>query len=137
MSEPASGDRGRFPLIDGKCAHFPAAPICPQCRQRRVFEPHSFAVLSGGACLLDPDSGDGGPDDRMQGFLDLTWHGAHGSGRGEHRDRYSTLPLVCDAAGGQYELYFCSSGCLRQFLNDCVDEFERRRAASDPPSPAT
>ena len=131
MSETDPWDGDRFPLIDSTPAHFPKKPLCPQCRERRVFEPHSFAALSGGACLIDPETGDGGPDGRMQGFLDLTWHGGHGSGQGEHRERYSTLPLVRDAAGGQFDLYFCSTDCLRRFLNDCVDELERRRAAGD------
>ena len=30
-------------------------------------------------------------------------------------------------ATGQFELYFCSTDCLRAFLNYCVDELERRR----------
>ncbi len=59
--------------------------------------------------------------------LDLTWHGMHNGGQGFERDRdvYVWMPIAKEVKEWEYELYFCSSKCLRSFLNRCVDEFER------------
>jgi len=114
-----------LPLIRGKNVHFPKTPVCPICRRKRVFEPHSFAVLAAGA-LLRTSRIDASTDDRMIGFLDLAWHGAHNGGRGADKDMYVHVPVANDVVGGQFELYFCSPQCLRAFMNSLVDELERR-----------
>ena len=97
---------------NGKCAH---------CGVRRVLEPHSFAHINGGALLMDRTRRNGLPDERMDGFLSLTWHGAHDGGRGANPDVYVVSSIVDDERGGQFEFYFCSINCLRRFLNDAVD----------------
>ena len=97
----------KLPVLTGDKNSYPTRAICPKCRKRKVFEPHSFAVLSGEA------------------GLDLTWHGAHDQGIGEHRDIHVGVSVVRDVIG-QFDLYFCSMKCLRAFLNDCVDELEAR-----------
>jgi hypothetical protein len=79
-----------------------------------VFEPHSFAVLSGGA------------EDGVAGYLDLTWHGAHDEGQGRGRDLYVSVDVVRASRDGAFELYFCSTRCLRRFLAACVDRLEER-----------
>ncbi|MFA7061273.1 MAG: hypothetical protein WC156_10690 [Pedobacter sp.] len=38
------------------------------------------------------------------------------------------LDIIKDIRGGQAEMYFCSTECLRQFLNFCVDELEQKMA---------
>jgi hypothetical protein len=114
-----------MPLLRGKQFHFPSRPVCPVCRRRKVFEPHSFAVLSAGA-FLKTRGGFAGPDDRMEAFLDVTWHGAHDGGSGEHPEIGVRMPVAEDVAGGQFELYFCSTRCLRRFFKDLVDELEHR-----------
>jgi hypothetical protein len=114
----------RFPIIEGEKDHFPSRPRCPQCKKRKVFEPHSMAILSGGAMLMDRRRKNGGPDKRMDGFLRLDWHGAHDSGVGHDREIGGSIELVRDCRGGQFEMYFCSTPCLRAFLNSCVDALE-------------
>ena len=94
---------------------------CAQCGLRRVLEPHSFVHINGGALLMDRTRRSGWPDERMDGFLHLTWHGAHDGGRGVNRDVYVVSPIVEDERGGQFEFYFCSIRCLRRFLNDAID----------------
>ena len=39
---------------------------------------------------------------------------------------YAELTLVHNTSNGQFDLQFCSVTCMRRFLNECMDEFERR-----------
>ncbi len=115
-----------FPFIEGERTTYPSTATCPQCNEQRVFEPHSMAILCGGAILMDRAARSGGPSDDLDGFLDLSWHGAHDGGAGIDPDIYVNVSLASEVRGGQFELYFCSTMCLRQFLNTAVDELERR-----------
>ena len=69
----------RLPFLRGEKTCFPSKPVCPACGRNRVFEPHSFAVVAAGA-LMKMRGGAAGPDPRMEGFLGVTWHGAHDGG---------------------------------------------------------
>lgn len=97
----------KFPVITGDDEEYPARALCPRCGKRKVWEPHSFAVLKG------------------EVKFDLTFHGAHDNGIGGNRDVYVGVEIVRDRSG-EFELYFCSPSCLRTFLNDGVDELEAR-----------
>ena len=85
-----------------------------------------MAILSAGALLIDRKNNDGGPSDNLDGFLDLTWHGAHDGGEGKDKEIGTSLSIARDVQGGQFDIYFCSTNCLRAFLNHCVDELEKR-----------
>ncbi len=104
----------RLPVIGPNESHYPKRALCPWCRKRKVLEPHSFAVLSGGAL-----SG-------IEGFLNLTWHGAHDGGEGRKRDVYVNVAVVRDSEHGQFSLYFCSTVCLRRFFAACVDRLDEK-----------
>ena len=119
-------NRPTFPVVDGKRTHWPDKAVCPVCGEKKVFEPHSFAVLSAGALLMDREHDSGGMSDNLDGFLNLTWHGAHDGGQGEDPEIGCIVDIMRDAVGGQGEAYFCSTQCLRRFLNHSVDELERR-----------
>jgi hypothetical protein len=82
--------------------------------------------LGGGALLMDRKDDSGGPDDKMDGFLHLSWHGAHDGGLGEDKGIGARIEIARDVRGGQFDLYFCSTKCLRSYLNFCVDELERK-----------
>ena len=43
----------------------------------------------------------------------------------EEQVRQRAAEIVRDTNFGQFDLYFCSTPCLRRFLNACVDELER------------
>jgi hypothetical protein len=116
----------RFPIFQNDTAIFPKVARCPWCKKGKVFEPHSMAILEGGACLMNRRTACGGTDDRMDAFLQLTWHGAHDHGIGDDRELYTSVPVAEDCVGGQFELYFCSTKCLRAFLNSWVDELDKR-----------
>jgi hypothetical protein len=111
----------KFPLVKLRQSYFPRNPICPICKKNKTSEPHSFAVLQGGACLMDRKKEYGGPDEKMDAFLTLAWHGAHDNGIGKLRGRYDILEIARDVRGGQFELSFCSPKCLRKFLNNAVE----------------
>ena len=58
------------------------------------------------------------------GFLDLIWHGERNGETELGSEIVVYLPLADETPGGQFEFYFCSTQCLRDFLNACVDELE-------------
>ena len=112
-----------FPIVSKRQNLFPTEATCPWCRAARVFEPHSFVCLNGGALRMNPERDDGSASPDMDAWLDLTWHSSHSNCSD---DAYVQLPIAADVVGGQFEAYFCSTACLRSFLNECVDELERR-----------
>lgn len=113
-----SGFPAVFPLPVGEF-------LCPWCRKNKVGEPHSMAQLSGGALWQSGKDSSASAND-LAGFLEIGWHGAHSEEGGEGRDANVclSLELATKVAGGQFEFYFCSTKCLRAFLNFCVDELE-------------
>jgi hypothetical protein len=76
--------------------------------------------------LMDRKRENGGPDDRMDGFLALDWYGAHDGGQGRDRDIFERIEIGKDVRGGQFDILFCSTKCLRAYLNFCVDELEKK-----------
>ena len=62
----------------------------------------------------------------MDGFLALEWHGAHDGGQGKDRDIYEMIEIAKDVRGGEFDICFCSTKCLRAYLNFCVDELEKK-----------
>jgi hypothetical protein len=121
-------NKSKFPLQNKEKLNYDTK-MCLWRKTNKVLEPHSFASISAGTVLLDPnDPCSGGPSDKMGGYLDFSWHGAHTNegGKGIRPDTYAYLPITKACKGGQSEFLFCSTDCLRAFLNYCVDELERR-----------
>lgn len=116
----------KLPTIKIKPPYFPQKALCPWCKKHKVLDPHSFAILSAGAMLMDRKRENGWPDEKMDGFLSLAWHGAHDSGEGKYRDINHHIEIARDVRGGQFDIYFCSTKCLRAYLNFCVDELEKK-----------
>ena len=108
----------RFAVQQGKCT---------ACGKTDVGEPHGFAFLNGGA-LKRIDQRTSMPSGELEGFLAVGYHGAHGSTKSEASAMVSVAEEV---PAGQFEYYFCSTFCLRQFLNGCIDELEHRLASND------
>jgi hypothetical protein len=116
-----------FPVAGGNNACFPKEALCPMCKSAKVHEPHSMAIVNLGAILMtNRDKGAGTMSGDLDGFLRLIWHGAHQGGTGKDVGISAHLDIVEDVCGGQADLYFCSTACLRAFFNACVDEFERK-----------
>jgi len=122
----------QFPLKFNKM-QFPSLNRCAWCKKKSIYKPDSSAVLSGGAMLINRRTGDGGPDDRLDGFLSLSWYGAdtYNGGQGVDPDIYKRIDIARDITGGQYDINFCSTKCLRAFLNHAVDALEDKIAAKN------
>jgi hypothetical protein len=116
----------KLPTLKGGKSFYPKKALCPWCEKNRVLEPHSFAILGGGALLMDREDDSDGPDEKMAGFLHLSWHGAHDGGLGKDKGISASIEIAQAVRGGQFDLYFCSTKCLRSYLNYCVDELERK-----------
>ncbi len=118
-----------FPVMDASKPYVPRERLCPWCKTNPVHEPNSMAILNGGAMMMSEDRQSGSMDQRLDGFLSLIWHGAHDGGVGEWRDFCETVRVADNCPGGQFEIYFCSTACLRAFLNYCVDKLEAARVS--------
>jgi len=114
----------KFPILSGRHTAHPNKPLCPQCKKRKVLEPHSMAIFDGGALFMNRKKRYGGLHDQMDGFVSITWHGAHDTGLGADRDIFTSVDAALDCRGGQFEIYFCSTACLRAFFNSWVDALE-------------
>lgn len=77
-----------------------------------------FLCLSGGALLMDRETDSGGSDENMDAFLSITTHD-------DNNNLYETndiIPINNGTSDGQFEIYFCSKKCIKQFFNDHVDK---------------
>ena len=115
----------KFPIVQKKKSYHPKAPRCPQCRRRKVLEPHSMAIISGFTTFIRRPRPNTSVAD-LATSLDITWHGAHDSGIGDDRDIFTTVSLAEDCHDGKFQVYFCSTKCLRAFLNTWVDALETK-----------
>jgi len=116
-----------FPVASGSSACFPKEALCPMCKTSKVLEPHSMAIVNLGAMLMTNRAKEAGTmSNDLDGFLRFIWHGAHQGGSGDHVGVSAFLDIVEDVRGGQADLYFCSTACLRAFFNACVDAFEAK-----------
>ena len=89
--------------------------ICVNCGS--LFDRADRVAFFGGATLLLDDGETLGPHPTMRGFLDLLGDGV-------------LQPIVDQAQDGQFEVAFCSSACLLEFVGQCVEQFERQRKAT-------
>ncbi|MFA5835307.1 MAG: hypothetical protein WDA22_17640 [Bacteroidota bacterium] len=114
----------KLPVVSKNVSDYPQKAICPVCGVQKVFEPHSFAAIDGGALLMNRRNDSGTTSSTLDAFMGLTWHGGHDVGNGKDREIYTKINIAKDVRGGYFCLYFCSTKCLRLFLNSCVDELE-------------
>jgi hypothetical protein len=116
----------KFPVVKGKRVVFPTDHVCPWCQKRKLGEPPGMAILNAGAMRpTAPECYTMADDDAA--FMTLIWHSNDPS---NYDDASFEIAELVDT--GQFELYFCSTDCLRSFLNHCVDELERRRKIHKP-----
>lgn len=119
----------KLPVVRDRHVVFPDRPICPWCRKRKVYEPHSMAILNAGAMRqVGKDRYEMATD--VQAFMTLVWHGAHTGGKGKFPEVFASVDVADQVVHGQFDLYFCSTSCLRGFLSYCVDALEQRIEAA-------
>jgi hypothetical protein len=111
-----------FPLVsnDEKC--FPSnitEADCPVCGKNKLGISNECAFIHGGALALDPnDKSRLIQSDDVQGFLFFDWNGLN--------NQTVDFELARDVKKGQYTINFCSTKCMREFLNHCVDKLEMK-----------
>jgi hypothetical protein len=119
-----TSERLKLPVLTGGPNYWPADGTCKWCGVNPVLEPHSFAILEAG--VLESGSSRKTPSSAdLKARLSLVFHGAHDDGVGEHRETFADVTIVDDVSAKVFALYFCSTRCLRGFLNFSVDELER------------
>ena len=113
--------RIKFPVVKGKQVVFSKDHLCPWCRKRKLTDPPGAAILNAGAMRpTKPEYYEMAQDDAA--FMALIWHSNDSA---NYDDASIEIAELVDS--GQFDLNFCSTDCLRAFLNYCVDELERRR----------
>ncbi|MBI5653204.1 MAG: hypothetical protein HZC40_22575 [Chloroflexi bacterium] len=86
-----------------------------------------MAILNAGAMRpTAPECYEMAQDDAA--FMTLSWHGNDTPNNPRGHGEFATIRIADLVDTGQFEFYFCSTDCLRAFLNYCVDDLERRRA---------
>ena len=111
----------RFP-VQKDLSKAAKAGQCLVCRRAGAHEPNDFAYLNGGGLrMLNKDSSVVAPD--LEGFLSIGFHGGHSE---THSNPDARLDIADNARFGQFELYFCSTACLRKFFGLCVDALEQQ-----------
>ena len=102
--------------------------ICDFCDQGIFFNDETFTSLTGGACLpveLDESEREAKMRKKIEqqadGFLGISWRAPYSRGEG---GKLESVRLVEQGHQGQFELEFCSTSCLRSYLNLQVDSLE-------------
>ena len=112
--------------LKGDQTHWPTRPICPVCRRRKVFEPHSFVMLSAWALPPDRRKHKARRVDLDDITVELYYHGAHDTGIGDRRDITVWSPIADRVHDAEVQFYFCSPKCVKTFLSRWVDAFEQK-----------
>ena len=106
-----------FPVLSASDRPFyPADGRCPMCRAEFS---HGVAYLWAGALHLTADGKDSLHSHRLRAFLNVGFHGLDP----DMRDS-SDVSVVADLSGGQFDLSWCSVGCMREWLLALLCEVE-------------
>lgn len=91
--------------------------ICTSCKQPVFLKDETFVLLSGGGLVEQaiekkPKS--------LTAFVDISWRSPYSKGEG------GTLKYVhlVECSEDQFEFMFCSSACLKTYLNSRVDALD-------------
>ncbi len=110
---------------------------CYYCEKEK--KDSSMAIFSGGAMKKEANETYSMLDPGDIGFVRLDWHGDHDNideaagAEAEFSNIFVGETIADNCPNGQFELYFCSTQCLRDFLNKSVDSLEEKmKKKSDP-----
>ena len=114
----------QYPVVSGEKVVHPLGDICPVCGVNQFGgEGRPMAVINAGA-LVEISPNEYASSEDATAFFTLAWHacGIPSSGRS------ASIEVAEWVQGGQFDLYFCSTKCLRAFFNRCVDALEAKIA---------
>jgi len=108
----------RYPLLKNcERGYLPRNGRCLICHKKIR---HVVVTLSAGAVYdIDPDKKQDEP--LLEGFWYLSFH----TSNTDCKDN-AWLEIVRDLVGGQFDLQFCSTKCLRVFFAKILRDFENR-----------
>lgn len=110
-----------FPVIkENNKPFYPTEDICPICNADRTKLNSNFFILNGGALKKVNEENFISTDDFV-GFLNLTFHAGEDS-----KVSGATLDIVENSKFGQFDIYFCSTDCMRIFFNKSIDQLETK-----------
>ena len=113
-----------YPVLSASDRPFyPADGRCPVCRGEFS---RGVAYLSAGALLLSADGEDSMGSDRLQAFLHVGFHGRNS----DMRDS-ADVSVVAELHGGQFDLQWCSVGCMREWLLGVLRDVEAACGQAD------
>ena len=111
-----------FPVVCDNDSVFPkniTDSVCPVCHKGKLGEGNEAAYIHGGALLLEERSNGvetANLTENLEGFLFFDWNGTN--------NESADFELGLNVKKGQFSINFCSTACLRKFLNSCVDKLE-------------
>lgn len=115
----------KFPMISKKTKpFFPTEKICPICKVNNTTLDSEFYVLNGGA-LEKVNKNTSMSSDILEGFLSVQYHSGE-----KNKNPGVNIDIVEKSKGGQFDIYFCSTNCMRQFFNKLIDTIENETSAN-------
>ena len=106
----------KYPLNTDNNINSPKPYRCSSCGKTTG---ENFLTLNGGALYYNSDLNAHFPDENGRAFLDIS----------SHHDKVPTgLKIISNNDSCQYEFYFCSTQCIRDFFNTIVDDLEKTNA---------
>jgi len=124
LLEDSSPPEIHFPVVQDEKAMYPLGDVCLVCGVNPIGgEGHPMVIVNAGALVKVGDERYAISEDAIA-FFTLAWHaqGIPSSGRS------ASVDVADMVQGGQFDLYFCSTQCLRAFFNRCVDALEQKIA---------
>lgn len=120
-----------FPIYSRDRTPEESAVHCLVCGRKIAWNEWPERItLGSGAILNDSGAETGGPSDQMEGFITLFYHASS-----QHHDSSASLIVATDVVGGQVDLDFCSTECLRAFFDSITEEMQRRVIAAKQGTP--
>lgn len=121
----------KFPVIHSGEKSYPSdikTGKCPICGKAELLSGEGHVHIHGGAILGGESVSGFQPailTDDLEGFLFIDWE----ANKSEIENQTSScveFEIARDVKKGQFHLLFCSTSCLRKFLNTCVDDLESK-----------
>ncbi len=113
-----------LPLDESSSGSVAQSGQCLVCRRELNEESANVAFVSGGA-LRQIDRETSVPAADLMAFLTLGLRGAQGD---EGEAPSVSVSIADEIPNGQFEFCFCSTACMREFFNACVDAVEEKLA---------
>ena len=106
-----------FPVLFGDSKNYPdiQEANCPVCKSKKVWGDNEYVEFSGGTV----------PTEKNEYECDL-WLDWFSQKKQDGSQDHTDMSIVCEVNAPRFQLAFCSTSCLRKFLNSAVDTLESK-----------